>query len=478
MDKQSVSNGVWASVLQWSRLGAQAIVFLVVARFLTLAEIGAFGVAMAPMRFFQVIHKSGIEDGVVISPARAHDPAITALFAVSMGLSGFIVVLCCLMALGIGAIYPDSGPIPAMMAVLSVASVLYGLAAVPDGLLRRTGAFRALALRSLVSQGVAAVFALVAVAWGAGVWALVGFTVLNATLATTISVVLSGWQPLRVWPGLSLLKTTLRDTITISGRALTGAAVLPVLQLAVGAFGGLAAGGAFQIAIRVMALVDAVTLAPLRFLALPRFSHLRDRTGELQTAVIRALGLAGVVSAWVYLGMFSIAGPALALLVGPQNAADSAPALKLLCLGGMGAAGAAVVNQVLLGQGRTRVAFRLSLIQLGLALGIAIPLSGWSAGAVAAGVSLAGLIMLVLLLGALWDAVRIAPVAALSALGRPYLAGGVMVAFVLALGQVLGGGPHSALILIAQITGGSLVYLGALRIVAPGALSILTKAAP
>jgi O-antigen/teichoic acid export membrane protein len=478
MDKPSLSNGFWASVLQWSRLGAQAIVFLVVARFLSLAEIGAFAVAAAPLRFFQVVHKSGIEDGVVISSARAGDPAITSLFVVSMGLSAVVVLLSCLVAATIAIGFPDSAPIPAMMLALSMASVLYGIAAVPDGLLRRMGAVRALALRSLASQGLAACVALVAVALGAGVWALVGFTLLNAVLATGISVVMSGWQPVRVWPGRTALFKALAGTMSISGRALIGAAILPVLQLAIGAFGGLAAGGAFQIATRVMALLDAVTLAPLRFLALPRFSGLRDRKADLGLAVVQTLRLAGVLSAWVYLGMFSIAGSALTLLVGPQNAPESTRALQMLCLGGMGAAGAAVINQVLLGQGQARTALRLSVIQLCIALLVCLPLTGVSAGAVALGLTLTGGIMLVALLRALAEAVGTAPMMALAALGRPYLVGIVMAGFVIGLGMLVRGQLHPALTVMAQVTGGTVVFVLGLRITMPGALSQLLRSAP
>ena len=40
----------WSTLLQWSRLGVNAALFLIVARFLTLAEIGAFATAFAPVR--------------------------------------------------------------------------------------------------------------------------------------------------------------------------------------------------------------------------------------------------------------------------------------------------------------------------------------------------------------------------------------------------------------------------------------------
>jgi len=56
----------WSFALQWSRVGINAGLFLIAARFLTLAEIGAFATVFAPIRLTQGLHKAGIGESVII----------------------------------------------------------------------------------------------------------------------------------------------------------------------------------------------------------------------------------------------------------------------------------------------------------------------------------------------------------------------------------------------------------------------------
>ena len=63
MTKKSSLKGhaLWSAVLQFSRFGGNAVIFLAMARFLSLEEIGAFGLAYAPIRWkTRVIRLSSI----------------------------------------------------------------------------------------------------------------------------------------------------------------------------------------------------------------------------------------------------------------------------------------------------------------------------------------------------------------------------------------------------------------------------------
>jgi O-antigen/teichoic acid export membrane protein len=461
------SEGFWAALLQWSRIGVQAIVFLVMARFLTLPEIGAFGMAAAPLRFLQVLHKSGIEDATVIATGPDHDPGLTALAVVSWAFSGAIITFCCLMALVIHLTVPEGDQVAAMMAAIALTSLFHGVAAVPDGLLRRRRAFRGLALRSLASQGAGAILAVLALWMGAGAWSLVLFTVANALIGAALSLRMSRWHPdLAIGFGHQL-RPAVVGSLTISGRVLVGAAVLPILQVALGAFAGLAASGAFQIATRVIGLLDALTFAPLRALALPRFSALRDRPMELQSATLSALGMAAATSAWVYLGVFCVADVVLVLLVGSANAEATTFALRAFCLAGLGQAAAAVINQALLATGAAGAALRLSGVQLCLGLGLALPFAGHSASAVALACALASTLMMAVLLWALKRRLGIAVHMALGQLLWPYMAGALMAGAVLLAGYMAGSRLHPALLIAGQVIGGTIIYLGALSVLAP-----------
>ncbi len=466
-----LSDGFWASVLQWSRLGMNALVFLVVARFLSLAEIGAFATAAAPLRFFQVIHKSGIEDSVVILPDRR--VGLDALFWLSIGLGLTVIVISIAIGSGLSYLMPDDAGIGPMLAVLSLTSLCHGIGAVPDGLLRRDGQFRTLALRTLSSQGIAALATIVALWAGAGAWALVIFTLINGALATAISVVIAGWQPSRRWPTKGTMSPALRSTVTLSGRVLIGAAVQPVLQIGVGAASGLAAAGIFQIALRVLALLDAVTLAPIRFVALPRFSRLTGDQAAQRTAILASLGLAGAFSAYVYLGTFAAAPDMLAVLVGGTNAGPTVPVLQMLCLSGLGSAAAAVINQALIGGNLGAAAVRLSILQAVATFGLTFPVLNHSVTAVAVGLTLAGLAVLAIILIRLPHWFGISGLTALRVVSLPYLAGALMVLGVMAADRWVWADWSLLLRLTAQILAGTAIYICALRVVAPQTLSLL-----
>ncbi len=186
---RALSNGVWSTVLQWSRFGINALVFLLVARFLNLAEIGAFALAFAPVRFLQVLHKNGIADAIIIAERRRE--AEEALF----GLSLLIAFACSAGLLGSAALSASTAPVAPMLVAFAAIPILYGLSAVPEGILRREMRIRALALRTLATQLIAGALTLAAAAAGFGAWSLAVFALVNAVLGSVISIVLAVGGP-------------------------------------------------------------------------------------------------------------------------------------------------------------------------------------------------------------------------------------------------------------------------------------------
>ena len=61
-----MTHGAWSFVLSWSRVGINAALFLAATRVLTLAEIGMFATAFAPIRLLQAVQKAGVSDAVVL----------------------------------------------------------------------------------------------------------------------------------------------------------------------------------------------------------------------------------------------------------------------------------------------------------------------------------------------------------------------------------------------------------------------------
>ncbi len=462
MSRLIYSDALWASVLQWSRLGVNAAIFLVAARYLSLAEIGAFATAAAPLRFFQVVHKSGIEDSVVIS-SEEDQGTIDVLFALSICLAVTVVVATLALSMVIGPWTDPAGSVGAMMTVLSLANILQGFGAVPDGLLRRACRFRGLALRSLGSQSLAAVVTLAALNQGAGAWALVAFSVSSSGFAAAISWRMAGWRPTANLLQWSEARPVFASVMGLSGRVLIGASVQPVLQIAIGAGLGLSAAGVWQIAIRIMAMLEAITVAPLRFLALPRFSSLISKGSVIRDEIMRSLSLAGMTTALVYLGTYATAPDLMVLFVGTAHGELIVAVIRLLCLGGLAAAISAIGNQALIASGQIRPTLLLSLSSAAITFVLAAPMLLVSVASVAACQTLAAFLIAGLMLITLRRAFGIGIMPALWSVGAPYLAGTLMAVVVIkTAGQI----PFSAVAmrLIIQIVLGAIVFASAMKL--------------
>ncbi|NUH66498.1 oligosaccharide flippase family protein [Sulfitobacter sp. S0837] len=428
----------WSFALQWSRVGINAGLFLIAARFLTLAEIGAFATAYAPIRLTQGLHKAGIGESVIIlAPRQLRQDA---LFALSLG-SG-TALTCCFA--GIGFVF--NAP---LLIALSAVPLLHGISAVSEGILRKRLHLRALALRTMISQSLAASLALWLLSNESGAWALVGFTLCHAALTTALSWHSAAWRP-KSRPNWQYQRLLSGLVIEIAARDLLNTALFPLMQLLTALIFGLPAAGAFQIAARMLSLIEALTLSPLRFLALPQLRRLSVR--QRAAALPDHLRLTAAFSLWVWSATLLAAPHTLPLLIGPSPAEAAIPILTALAGFGLLSALLMPINQALIAAGHTRLMLHRALLLVGLTC--ALTPFGQSPTALSAAISLAAL------LTALWLLPRALPrlglsLAALSPLIAPLCAAATVAALFALL---------PPLPVPVQLTLGSALYGGLLLI--------------
>lgn len=409
---------VWSFVLQWSRVGINAALFLIATRYLTLVEIGTFATAFAPIRMTQGLHKAGIAEGTIIigTTQRRQDALFALSLSAGLGLSALLTIV----ALTLG------NP---MLLALALIPVWNGIGAVPEGLLRQHLRLRALALRTMASQSIAAGLALWTLTQGMGAWALIIFALANAGLTCVLSVWQAHWRPAN-WPAWRYLRLILPKTSQIAGRDILNAALIPLVQLAVGAALGLAAAGAFQIATRMLGLIDALTLSPLRFIALPQ---LRQAQGTaMRPALAEHLRLSALLSVWIWGGTLIAAPQILTLLTGASHAAATAPILMALAGFGLISALAMPVNQALTARGHTPLMLVRAVVLLVVGLAFTIPALWISVTATGIALSLAALVTTLWHLARALPRLGLAPQDLAPAL-LPLAAGALMIAAMAAL---------------------------------------------
>ncbi|WP_317056589.1 oligosaccharide flippase family protein [Roseovarius rhodophyticola] len=353
-----MSTQLWSFGLQWSRVGINAALFLVATRFLTLAEIGLFATAFAPVRLSQGLHRAGISESVIV--LGKYQTRLNALFALS-----------CLSGVGLTFIFGVIGhfaAIPALIA-LSAIPLLNGISAVPEGLLRRGLRLRALALRTIFIQSLAAVIALGLLIYDLGIWALVSFAVINALGNCLLTAYLARWSP-SGWPTFAKVVLLLPKVTQIAARDFIGAAQMPLALMAIGMMLGLQSAGAFQIAARIYNLIDALTLSPLRFIALPQ---LAQDTLRAKQRFAQHLAHAAWLSSWIWAIVLLFAPEILGIVLEPEHAGATAPILRALA--GLGFCSAVImpVNQALTARLETTLVLHRAILTLCLSTALLLP---------------------------------------------------------------------------------------------------------
>ncbi|MHA6326413.1 oligosaccharide flippase family protein [Roseivivax sp. CAU 1753] len=427
----------WTALLQWSRMGLSALVFLAAARVLSLADIGFFAMLFAPVRLLQNALRVGFSEAVILHPDRPR--RLAALMSLSLA-AGLVLSACVLL----GAVLSD---LP-LLALMSPLPLLAAAGAIPEGRLRKAFRLRTLALRTLTAQSLAALVAGIALWRGAGPEALAVFA-LVATAATSALAVLS--TPLRpLWPARAMLRPLLRQPLQIAARDALGSGVFPLAQLCFGAFFGLAAAGAFQMAVRLLHLTEALTLAPLRFQAMP---ILRSTPDALSATLHRA----AMVAFWAWPGLY-VAAPEIAhVALGPGAAPAVTPLLRALAPLGLLGALSMPLAQGLAARGATHVLILRMLVMLALT-GAALWLCRDATPQIATmALSLSSALAALLLL---WMASRVLALHRVALPIAPALSGLAMTGGLLSFDLALPAG----IALVLQIALGSAIYLAGLAL--------------
>lgn len=350
---------IWSATLQWSRIGLNAAVFIALSRFLTLSEIGAVAAAQAPILIFQSTLASAMPDAV-IQEKEPSDSRLASLFWLSV-LGGVTASVALFLLSPLLAAQIDDASSLAFFRTLAICPAIWSVACVSEGLLRKSLNVRLLAIRTTIASFLAGIVAIVLAVEGFGGWAMVAFFLVNATTSSVLTLVAQRWLP-----GFALDLTYLRSIsprlLALAGRYLLTSITSPLLQFVVTAQLGVLWGGAFQLALRLHALIGALVVAPLRFLALPFFTRANEQAGGLRRSLLSAVAVGSCIASPAYLGMIAVAPDALPLLLGQTNGLMSVDLFRLIALYGPFSVPVAMTNEALTAVGLAAVVFRRSLV--------------------------------------------------------------------------------------------------------------------
>lgn len=391
MKTSALRLGVWSTLLQLSRVGFNALVFVLVSRLVGIDDLGHYSIAFAILQIFLIFIRSGITETVVSAKAESNIFLDTAFrVALLFGFGAF---------LGMNIVsFITWFLVPSLfdfVAILSVVVLLDAIGVVPDAILRRKLSLRTLATRTFVASGISATFAIYLAMTGFGVWSLIGFNLVNSAIASTFALALCGWLPKSVGRN-DLVGDIIGPALRVISSSFASATIIPSAQLIVGIVGGAGAAGAYAIAQRLLGLAANFAIEPARYLALPYLAKLDDRKAQSR-AVLDAAAFISAFASPLYLTLFFSSTEILPLLVG-DNGYLAQPIFSALAWHFPPLIISMLISQRLIAERRMRDVLVFTSTQATLNIFISLPLAMISAAAVAIGYTARAYILLPLVL--------------------------------------------------------------------------------
>jgi PST family polysaccharide transporter len=265
----------------WSGLEAgvagilSIVTSFVVARIVGPGEFGIGAAAVAVNVVLWVVVNALFADALVQRETINERVLSSALWA-SVGVGCVAMLLQGAAGWGLAAMLDDRRLIP-MALLLAAPLPLVGAGGVIQGLLTRERAYRRLALRTLIGQGLGTAIGTCAAFAGAGGWALVCQQAVTASCGALALLIARDWTPSRCldWP---LVRSLLAVGVPLTASTLILIARYRLFAVLIGGTAGAVVLGEVHIAFRLVDTVRELTFTALWRLMLPALSeHQQDR---------------------------------------------------------------------------------------------------------------------------------------------------------------------------------------------------------
>jgi len=466
---RAVARGTaWAAVDSWAQQGIQLITFLVIGNIVGPGVYGTMAVGIAYYLIASGIVRDSFSEAVIqrLDAEPAHfDTALVTVIGIGVGLSLLSLGLAPLMAHGFG--------VPELRIVISILGLVFPVMAAANllqSVLRRGLNFRALAIRSLIANNLAAILAMTLAYANAGIWSLLVYQITLPVLDLLCLIVQS---PVR--PRLRFSLAHFRDLVGFSGHTivtnLLNTLGLQIDRLLIGYFIGTHALGLYGMARRIVESADKALLGVVNMVALPVFTRLQATPRTLAAAVTNATRYSTLIAYPAYAGLALVVPKLVDVALTPEWR-PIAGIVQVLCAVGLVFPLALFLATGKRAVGRVDLNLRITTLMLVLRAGLCL-------GAVLLGYGMAGILIATCMVPFLAmpyrlrlsrDTMEIDRLAYLSTAIQPLAATLIMAACVFTIGRALAGTFAPAVQLTAMIVTGIASYVAALLLIARASL--------
>lgn len=319
----------------WSGLeaGIAALLSLItsfaIARIVGPEELGVGAAATAVHVILWVMTNALFADALVQRPT-VDDPTLSSAFWAGLGAGTLALLAETAAGFWLAWLMRDTRMTPMALA-MGLSLPLVGAASTIQGLLTRERAYRQLALRTLIGQGIGTIAGVVAATQGAGGWALVSQQAIGSMIGALTLLIGRGWRPSRTFSP-ALVRDLLRTGVPLTASTLVLIARYRIFAVLIGGSAGAAVLGQVHLAFRLVDTVRELIFTALWRLILPAMADVQHDTGALLAQVDRWLRWCGAIILPLCIALGVILSQFVAVLMGPSWGQASQATLPLLVL--------------------------------------------------------------------------------------------------------------------------------------------------
>jgi O-antigen/teichoic acid export membrane protein len=273
-------DALWSGIEAVTSAALSILASFAIARIIGPSELG-IGAAITAVHVVLWVFVNALFADALVQRPTVNDRVLSSAFWASTAVGCMAMLLQAGSGWGLARALDDRRLVP-MALVLAVPFPLVGAAGVIQGLLTRERAYRRLALRTLIGQGLGSAIGIGSAFAGAGGWALVCQQAVTSLVGALALLIGRGWRP--SWClDRALVKSLLKLGVPLTASTLVLIARYRVFAVLIGGSAGAAVLGQVHIAFRLVDTVPDLTFTALWRLMLPVLSeHQHDRAGMLE----------------------------------------------------------------------------------------------------------------------------------------------------------------------------------------------------
>jgi O-antigen/teichoic acid export membrane protein len=465
LGRRVVVGARWMLVLRLVSMTCAWVTTIALARLLTPSEYGLAGMALIALGVITIFQESGLRAALIHRRERIQE-AVDAATAYTPFVGIFLCLLCVVGA-PLAGLFFHRDEVTDLVRALGVVFLLRSISQVPSAVLERELMFARFTAVTVFGTVLELVVVLTLAASGAGAWSvIIGLIVLEACNALLL------WPlcPLRPHPrraSMQELRSLLRYGRHMVGVNVSLFITTYVDMAVVGRFLGPAALGNYTLGFQTgKQAVSTVTYASNQVM-FPAYAMLQEDPQRFRRAYLRSLRFITIISVPAGLGLAALSSEFIHVVYG-EKWAPATPVLAIIALMGIVLSVSATMGEVLKAAGRPQLLFQTSSVQMALVVVTVLVAYRFGIAAVAGAVAVSMSVVALLAARYAGRILGLTPADWLRALWPSAVAGGIMVAGLVAtkLAVATATSTDTLPMLVALSVEGCVLYAVALRLVA------------